>query len=141
MEKGSSSNLKIGLDRGFSVPGAFKLDHLHPFKPLLFWKFFIFFTFILGGQFLLPQRANNGERKFTQLQNWVRQMDFNAWGIQTGPFAAHSAYLIMNFFHLFHFHTGEPFLITPEGQYWGSGIHPTPKLNETVGFQCLGHSY
>ena len=31
------------------------------FKPLLFWKFSNFFTFILGGQFLLPQRANNGE--------------------------------------------------------------------------------
>ena len=37
---------------------AFKLDHLHPIKPLLFWKIFTIFTFILGGQFLLPQRAN-----------------------------------------------------------------------------------
>ena len=28
MEKGDSSNFKIRFDRGFSVPGAFKLDHL-----------------------------------------------------------------------------------------------------------------
>ena len=64
------------------MPGAFKLDHLHPIKPLLFWKFFNFFTFILGGQFLLPQRANNGKRE----------------------------------------------------------NHPTPKVDEKKGFQCLGHS-
>ena len=80
MEKGNSSNPKSGWDRGFSVPGAFKLEHLHPIKPLLFKKFSNFFTFILGGQFLLPQRANNG-----------------------------------------------------------MGIHPTLKLDETEGSQCLGH--
>ena len=50
------------------MPGIFKLDHLHPFKPLLFWKFSIIFTFILGGQFLLPQRSNNGKREFIHPQ-------------------------------------------------------------------------
>ena len=40
------------------MPWAFKLDHLHPFRPLLSWKIFTISTFILGGQFLLPQRAN-----------------------------------------------------------------------------------
>ena len=34
---------------------------LKPFKPILFWKIFNFFHFILGSQFLLPQRANNGK--------------------------------------------------------------------------------
>ena len=43
-------------------------------------------------------------------------MDFNAWGIQTGPFAAYSAHFVLKLFLIFHFHTGEPFLITPEGQ-------------------------
>ena len=52
--KGNSSNFKIGWDRGLSVPGAFKLDHLQPIEPLLFPDFSNFFTFILGGQFLLP---------------------------------------------------------------------------------------
>ena len=89
MGKGNSSNFKFEWDRGFSVPGAFKLDHLHPIKPLLLQKFSIFFTFILGGQFFLPQRANDGKREFFQLQNWMRQRLFGAWGIQTGPSASH----------------------------------------------------
>ena len=38
--------------------------------------------------FLLLQRANNGKREFTQLQKWMMQRIFSAWGIQIGPFAA-----------------------------------------------------
>ena len=75
-------------DTGVWVPGVFKLDHLQPVKPILFPKFYNFFTFKLGGQFLLPQRANNGKREFTQLQKWMMQRIFSAWGIQIGPFAA-----------------------------------------------------
>ena len=48
---------------------GFKLDHLQPFESILSHKIFNFFTFILGGQFLLPQRANNGKGGFIQLQN------------------------------------------------------------------------
>ena len=33
MGKGNSPNFKIGWDRGFWVPGTFKLDHLHPLSP------------------------------------------------------------------------------------------------------------
>ena len=36
MGKGNSSNFKTERDKGFSVPQAFKLDHLHIFKPILF---------------------------------------------------------------------------------------------------------
>ena len=60
--KGNSSNSEIGWDRGAYLPGAFKLDHLQPFEPILFWNFSIFFTFILGGQLLLPQRADQWEK-------------------------------------------------------------------------------
>ena len=51
------------------MPGAFKLDHLLPFKPILFGNFSNFFTFIQGSQFLLPQsqRANNEKGEFSQL--------------------------------------------------------------------------
>ena len=66
----------------------------------------------------------------------MRQRVFSAWGIQTGPLAT----FIANIFLLFHLHTGGPFLITPEDQYWENGIVPISKLNETEGFQCLGHS-
>ena len=75
-------------DRGFSVPGAFKLDHLQSIEPILFQKIFNFFTFILGGQFLLPQRANNWKNGITQLKNWMRGATLSALGIQNGLFAA-----------------------------------------------------
>ena len=122
------------------MPRAFNLDQLQPIKPILFWNISIFFTFILGKHFLLPQRTNNGKGEFIQLQYWIRQGVFIAWGIQTGPFAAHSAHFVLEIFQLFHFHTGEPILITPEGQQWKRGIQPTSKLDETEGFGCLGHS-
>ena len=113
--KGISSNLKIGEDRGVWVPGAFKLKHLHPVEPLFLRKFSFFFTFILGGQFLLPLRANNGKVGFSQLEKWMRQRLSCAWEVQTRPFAAPLAHFVLEIFHLFHFHTGRPILITPEG--------------------------
>ena len=87
MGKGNSPNFRNGWCRGVCVPEAFKLDHLQPVKPILFPKFYNFFTFILGGQFLLPQRANTEKREFSQLQKWLRQRGLGAWGIQIGPFA------------------------------------------------------
>ena len=44
------------------MPGAFKLDHLQPIKPLFFPYFSNFSTFILRSHFLLPQGANYGTR-------------------------------------------------------------------------------
>ena len=70
----------------------------------------------------------------------MRQRGLGAWGIQTGPFAALCTSHILKLYHLFHLHTGRPILITPESQYWEKGIHPNPELDETEGFQCLGHS-
>ena len=40
---------------------------------------------------------------------------FSASGIQTGPFASLSTPFALKNFHLFHFYTGRPILITPEG--------------------------
>ena len=51
------------------MPWAFRFDHLQPSKPILFWQFSKILTFILGGHFLLPQKANNGKREFSQLVN------------------------------------------------------------------------
>ena len=56
------------------MPGAFKLDHLQPFKPLLFWKISNSFTFILGSQFLLPQRANNGSWENFPFLIWMNKI-------------------------------------------------------------------
>ena len=106
---------QYGWDRGDWVPGVFKLDQLQPFKPILSWTFSNFFPFILGSPFLLPQRANIEKGEFFQLQIWMRQRGFSALGIQTGPFAALWAHFDPKDFQLFHFHTGRPILITPEG--------------------------
>ena len=80
MRKGNSSNFQYGPDRGVSVPGAFKLDHLQPFKPILFWKIFNFFHFILGSQFLLPQRANNGSWENFPFPNMDKTEGFQCLG-------------------------------------------------------------
>ena len=44
---------------------------------------------------------------------WNRLRGFSAWGTLIGTF---SALFVPKEFQLFHFHTGRPILITPEGQ-------------------------
>ena len=116
IRKGNSPNSKIEWDRGYSVPGTFKLDHLQPLEPLWFRKFSHFLTSILRSPLLLPLRANNQKRELSWFQNWIRQRNFSAWDIQTELFAATGASFVMKIFTHFHLHTGEPILITPEGQ-------------------------
>ena len=101
--------------------GTFKLDPLQPIELILSQKIFNLFTFILGGQFLLPQRANYGKREFFQVQNWMRQRDLGAWGIQTGPFAALCTSHILKLFYLFHLHTGEANSYYPRRLIMGKG--------------------
>ena len=81
-----------------------------------------------------------GEREISNLKKSMRQWVFSAWGVQTGPFAALCTFQILKIFQLFHFHTGRPILITPEGQYWEKGNLTPQEKNETVCFQCPGHS-
>ena len=110
VRKGKLSNHRNGWQRGDWVVGVFKLEHLQPFRPVLFLHFSICMNFILGGQFLLPQRANSEQGEFCKFQKWMRQGVFSAWGLQTGPFAALWAHFVLKCFQLFHFHTGEPIL-------------------------------
>ena len=70
----------------------------------------------------------------------MRLRGFSAWGFQTGPSAALEAHFVQEIFHLFPFHAGEPILITPEANNGKREILATSKLDETEGFQCLGHS-
>ena len=60
-------------------------------------------------------KPNMQKRDIFQQQNWMMQMVFSAWGIQTGLFAACRATFVLKRFQLFHFYTGQPILITPEG--------------------------
>ena len=53
------------------MSGAFKVDHFYPVVPLFPPIFFNLFPFMLGGQFLLPHRANNqanNEKHFPEVQ-------------------------------------------------------------------------
>ena len=53
----------------YMITWALKLDYMQPFKHILLPQFSTFCIFILGCQFLLPQRANNEKSEFSQLQN------------------------------------------------------------------------
>ena len=90
----------MGERKWISDPLAYEPDHLQPFKLILLSNFFKVSSFILGGQFLLPQRANNEKREFSQLQKWLRIRGFCAWGIQTGPF---KPILFSQFYNFFTF--------------------------------------
>ena len=53
------------------MPGAFKLDHLQPVKPILFPKFSNFNIFILGtgepnSYYPRERKVENGKMKFSQ---------------------------------------------------------------------------
>ena len=50
------------------MPGAFKLDHLQPVKPMLFSKLYNFSTFILGANSYYPieGKTENGKMEFSQ---------------------------------------------------------------------------
>ena len=61
MRKGNSPNSQYAWCRGVSAPGAFKLDHLQPVKPILFPRFSNFFTFILGANSYYPRRLIMGK--------------------------------------------------------------------------------
>ena len=57
MGKGHSPNFRIEWDRGAWVLGAFKLDHLHSFKPILVSDIFQLFHFHTGEPILItPER-------------------------------------------------------------------------------------
>ena len=115
-----------------SVPGAFKLDHLQPFKPILFWQFPICSIFILGGQFLLPQRGNSEKRDIFQFQKWMRQGVFSAWGIQIGPIGATWAKKFPKIFKYLNLYTGAPFSLYPrEEKREEGGVGKCKSANST----------
>ena len=136
-------NLKTEWDSGFPVLWAFRLNHLHHFKPNSSWKFSNFFTCILGSQFLLPQKARGpimGKRILTT-PKLNETLGFNRFG--------HSYWTISTTLSPFHSENFPNF----SSSYWGAnsyclrgpimgkGILTTPKLNEIVSSQCFGHSY
>ena len=70
----------------------------------------------------------------------MRHRGFNTRGIHAGPFATCLADFVPKNFQLFDFHTGSPiiYLLPQREEAAEKGIQP--KVNETQGFQYLGHS-
>ena len=76
-------------------------------------------------------------------QNWMKHRGFSAWGIQNGPYASCWVDFVPTLSH----HSTLPPLINHKCQF----LLPqrgrqkirkgnSPKLDDTQGFQCLGHS-
>ena len=124
-------------ERQLWVPGASKLDHLQPFKPILFQNFSNFSSFILGGQFLLPRGLimGKGESPNSRME-WERQL----WVPRASkldhlqPF---TSILFQNFSNFSYFILGEANSYYPRGLIMGN--HPTQEWNERGNFECLGH--
>ena len=96
------------------MPGAFKLDYLHPIKPILFPKFSKFFTFILGANFYYPRegRAENGKMDYSQPEPGT---GFSVPGaFKLDHLQQIKPILFLKFSNFFHFHYGRLILITPE---------------------------
>ena len=65
----------------------------------------------------------------------MRQRVFDAWGIQTGPFAAHSVHFVLKSFNIFFtFILGSHFLL-PRGN--GDALKRQFALPETVGAMAM----
>ena len=113
------------------MPGAFKLDHLRPVKPLLFPKISNFFTFILGVNSYFPRegKAENGKMDFSQ-------PECGTGFLVPGPFKLDHLHplkliLLQKCSAFLTFIRGLPFLINPVkgrmeaagGWIWEKGIH------------------
>ena len=63
------------------MSGAFKLDKLQTFKPILIQNHANFFSVILGSQYLSPShRANIEDWEFSPLrENCMKQNDFHSF--------------------------------------------------------------
>ena len=88
-----TDNGHYGVGRWLFDPGAFKLDHLEPFKPISFWQDFISLIFILEAisyypRGLIERKGRSEKREFSQLQKLMRNRGLSALGIQTGLLAA-----------------------------------------------------
>ena len=86
MAKASGANATEDNDNGkarskdqINEPGALKLDHMQPFKPILLTQFSTFCIFLH-----YPRGPIKGKGEFSQLQKWMRLRGFSAWDTQTG---------------------------------------------------------
>ena len=97
------------INKGWGTEGFYSMGVQTCLLSWFYCKIFPILTKLRNGQ----RSANNEKGVFSQLPIWMRmrQWGISAWGIQTGPLAAHSAHCILKFFPTSHF----PFLL-PQSQ-------------------------
>ena len=139
-EKGNSSNFQFGWDWGISVPGAFKLDHLQTFKPILFWNFSNFSLSYRGAHSYYPRglimdKGNSSNSQYGW--DWGVSMSGASKLDHLQPF---KPILFWNFSNSFTFILGSPFLLPQKANYGSWENFPFPNMDKTEGFECLGHS-
>ena len=105
------------------MPGAFKLDHLQPFKPISSPKFFHFFTFMLERPILITQERGSLKMGKGNSPNLRETPDIGCLG--------HSNWTICSPLSSF-YPPNFPLL------YWWGGN--SPNLSEVRDIGCLGHS-
>ena len=122
------------------MPGAFKVEHLQPLKPILFPKFYNFFTFILGANSYYPtglimRKGNSPNSK----NGWCRGVSVPG-AFKLDHLQPVKPILFSKFSNFFTFILERPILITPERGRLKMGKWNSPNLSKTKVFQCLGHS-
>ena len=136
--KGNSPNPQYGWDWGVSVPGAFKLDHLQPFKPILFRIFSIFSPLYWDAHSYYPRglivrKRNNPTPELNDTKGFECLGHLN-WTICSplSPFCSGN----FQFFSPLYWEANSYY---PRGLIVRKRSNPTPELNDTQGFECLRH--
>ena len=112
----------------FWVPGVFKLDHLQPFKPILYRKFSNFWLLYWGRPIPYYPRKM---RKWNS-PNLGETQDFGCLGHSNWTICSPLSQFCTENFPTFDFYTGEgQFLITPG--IWENEIHPTWVRHRVLG--------
>ena len=120
--------------------GIFILDQEEAGDHILFSEILQFFTFILGSNFLLPQRANNGKRGILPTSKLNETESFQCLGNSNWTICTPLSPSCFKNFPSFPLSYWEANSYYPRGLIMGKGNHPTPELNERGNFECLGHS-
>ena len=125
---------------GVSVPGAFKLDHLQPVEPIVFWNLSKFCTFLMERPILItPERGwlKTGNLKS---HNQRVKVGFQCLGHSNWTICGQLRQFCCFNFPIFSLLYCRPILITPESGRLITGKWNSHNLSVRVEFLCLGYS-
>ena len=122
---------------GVSVPGAFKLDHLQPVEPIVFWNLSKFCTFLMERPILItPERGwlKTGNLKS---HNQRVKVGFQCLGHSNWTICGQLSHFCTDFFSISHFYTGDVKSDYPREGRLKMGNLKYHNLRVSVESQCL----